>query len=375
MMYRVPRNIRLNDNIVVREDEFAVFYRDGKALAYIDRPDRYALTSLNAPVVGRIVELLSGVKQYAEVYYIQKRPFDGKFGSKQPYQFRDKEFGIVNLRLFGDFRYRIIKPDLFINQFVGTFNFRSSAEVESRLKEQMVLLMYDAIGKMKERGMGVVDLAANLTTIEQIVLEKSKDHFELYGVEIQKIASLYVSMPDEVQKAVDSRASMQVLGTDYMGYQTAQAVREAARNPSQGGGLAGAGVGFGAGMGMGYTMMDTMGRGGRVAGAPGGMSCSKCGGLVPAGARFCPSCGGDLSAGGSCVSCKKPIPADADFCPACGSSQKSKCGKCGASMDQGANFCPKCGEKQTDGAGKCPACGNEISGNVSFCPKCGKKIN
>ena len=68
IMWKVPRNIKLNDNIVVREDEYAVFYRDGKALDYIDRPDRYALTSMNMPIVGRIVEFLSGVRQDAEVY-------------------------------------------------------------------------------------------------------------------------------------------------------------------------------------------------------------------------------------------------------------------------------------------------------------------
>lgn len=86
IMFRLPRNIRWNDNIVVREDEIAVFYRDGKVLGYIDRPDRYALSSLNAPIVGPIVKALSGVQQQAEVIYLQKRVFDGKFGSKQPYQ-------------------------------------------------------------------------------------------------------------------------------------------------------------------------------------------------------------------------------------------------------------------------------------------------
>ena len=89
IMWRVPRNIKLNDNIVVREDEFAVFYRDGKVLSYIERPDRYALTSLNAPIVGRIVEALSGVRQQAEVIWLQKKAFDGKYGSKQPFPFKD----------------------------------------------------------------------------------------------------------------------------------------------------------------------------------------------------------------------------------------------------------------------------------------------
>ncbi len=125
-MYRLNRNIRMNDNIVIREDKMTVFYRDGKALAYIDRPGRYALTTLNAPIVGPVIKALSGVQQQAEVIYLQKRVFDGKFGLKQPYQLRDKDFGVVNLRVFGEFRYKLSSPEIFVNEFVGTLNFETS---------------------------------------------------------------------------------------------------------------------------------------------------------------------------------------------------------------------------------------------------------
>jgi len=253
IMWKVPRNIKMNDNIVVREDEFAVFYRDGKALMYIDKPDRYALTSQNAPIIGKLIQYLSGVKQWAEVYYLQRKPFDVKFGSKQPYQFRDKDFGIVNLRLFGEARYRVSIPENFINEFVGTLNYTTADEINGRIQEQIVLLTYDVLGDLKNKGTGVTDLASQLTTIEQFVLERAKEHFELYGIELQKLSGLYISMPEEVQKAVDQRSSMQVLGADYMTYQTGQAMREAASNPS-GGGAAGTGVGLGAGMGMGVGM-------------------------------------------------------------------------------------------------------------------------
>src|ERR1700680_4722761 len=72
VMWKVPRNIRLNDNIVVREDEIAVFYRDGKVLTYFDQPNRYALTDFNAPIVGGLLKFFTGVQQQAEVYYLQK---------------------------------------------------------------------------------------------------------------------------------------------------------------------------------------------------------------------------------------------------------------------------------------------------------------
>jgi membrane protease subunit (stomatin/prohibitin family) len=348
IMYRLPRNIRLNDNIVVREDEIAAFYRDGKVLAYFDRPDRYALTSQNAPIVGKLVKALTGVQQLAEVIYLQKRAFDGKFGSKQPYQFRDKEFGMVNLRVFGEFRYKVGNPENFINQFVGTFNFATSAEVEERIKEQMVILIYNTIGEMKNDGMGVLDLGASLTNIEQSVLSKCNDHFELYGVGIDKISGMYISMPDEVQKAVDTRASMQALGTNYIQYQTGQAMREAAQNPS--GGAAGVGVGVGAGVGLGYTMVDQM-RSAQMAPPPGQgpqamVPCPKCGTQNLAGAKFCSNCGArTVLEMVKCPKCSTAVQADAKFCPECGNPMlaKKKCPKCGTESPSNAKFCPECG--------------------------------
>ncbi|HUV60553.1 MAG TPA: SPFH domain-containing protein [Thermoplasmata archaeon] len=352
VMYRMPRNIRFNDNIVVREDEIAVFYRDGKAMAYIDRPDRYALTSLNAPVVGKIVKFLSGVQQQAEVVYLQKRVFDAKFGSKQPYQFRDQEFGMVNLRIFGEFRYKVTSPENFVNQFVGTLNFATSAEVEDRIKEQMVVIIYDSLGDMKKDGLGVADIASNLTTIEQVVLARCSDHFDLYGLSVDKISGMYISLPEEVQKAVDTRSSMQILGANYVQYQAGQAMREAAQNPE--GGTAGAGVGVGAGIGMGWTMMDAMKQQPQQAPPPAapqavqGVPCPKCGAANQPTSKFCSSCGAQMAA------------------------TTVKCGKCGSEMTETSKFCPECGTEAKESK-KCSSCGAEVSGSAKFCPECGKE--
>jgi membrane protease subunit (stomatin/prohibitin family) len=358
IMFRMARNIKFNDNIVVREDEIAVFYRDGKALAYLDRPDRYALTSLNAPIVGKIVHFLSGVQQQAEVVYLQKRAFDGKFGSKQPYQFRDKDFGMVNLRVFGEFRYKVASPENFVNQFVGTFNFATSIEVEERIKEQVVILIYDSLGDMKNQGMGVADIASNLTNIEQVVLSRVKDHFDLYGITIDKISGLYISLPEEVQKAVDQRASMQILGANYMQYQAGQAMREAASNPSGGGGAAGAGVGVGAGLGMGWMMVDQMRQQGvappgtapaAAAGVAGVamIMCAKCNTQNPQTNKFCLSCGAKLGVATTpCPNCKADVPEGTKFCPECGKPMVAtkKCGSCGADAPTTSKFCPSCGK-------------------------------
>ena len=354
VMWRVPRNIRWNDNIVVREDETAVFYRDGKVLAYLDKPDRYALTSMNTRLIGGLIQALSGVRQEAEVYYLQRRIFDGKYGSSEPYVFRDPDFGLVQLRVFGSYRWKRGAPDNFINQFVGTFGAATSADVESRLRDQMVVLVYNTLGKLKDQGMRVTDLASQLSTIEQAVLGFAPQHFGPLGVELVQLQGISVNLPDEVQKAVNTRSTMGVLGVNYMQYQAGQAMTTAAANPSGGAGaLAGAGVGLGAGLGIGYGMAGQM----QGAYGPGpGQPCPKCGTLVPPGTRFCPGCGNPLGAppaaagGPPCPKCGQPTPAGVKFCPNCGASlapptpaPPRKCPKCGFEATGAGKFCPNCG--------------------------------
>jgi membrane protease subunit (stomatin/prohibitin family) len=357
VMWRVPRNIKWGDNIVVRADESAVFYRDGKVLSYLDRPDRYALTTLNARLLGNLVQALSGVRQEAEVYYLQRRILDGKFGSQEPYVFRDPDFGLVNLRVFGSYRWRVASPDNFINQFVGTFGAATTADVEGRMRDQMVLLLYNTLGKMKDQGMRVTDLATQLTTIEQAVLGAAPQHFSQFGIELNQIQGLSINLPEEVQKAVDTRSTMGVLGVNYMQYQAGQAMTTAAANPSGGAGaMAGAGVGLGAGLGMGYGMSGQMQ--GMYQQAP-SSPCPKCNALVPQGTRFCPSCGNPMGApaaappGPPCPKCGQPTVAGVKFCPNCGASlapaPPRKCPKCSADVPAANKFCPNCGTAMPTG--------------------------
>ncbi len=340
VMWKVPRNIRLNDNIVVREDEIAVFYRDGKVLTYFDQPNRYALTDFNAPIVGNLLKFFTGVVQWAEVYYLQKRYMDGKFGSTQPYQFTDPTFGIVNLRVFGEYRWRVSSPENFINQFVGTFNAETSADVEERLKEQIVIILYNALGKMKAQGLKVTDLAGNLTNIEQMVLATAPDNVGQYGVEINKISGLTISLPDEVQKAIDTRSQMQVLGVNYLQYQAGQAMTEAASNPSGVAGVgAGLGVGLGAGVGVGGAFGSAM-MGGMGVGQGPMRSCSNCGSIIPLNTSFCPNCGAAQAAPQ-----QQPQQQQAPQAQQASGAKAKFCPNCGASLAGSPKFCPNCGTK------------------------------
>ncbi len=356
IMWKVPRLIRLNDNIVVREDETAVFYRDGKVLTYFDQPNRYALTDFNAPVVQGLLKFFTGIQQQAEVYYIQRRYLDGKFGSTEPYQFTDPTFGIVSLKVYGEYRWKISNPENFINQFVGTFNLETTDQVEDRLKDQMVILIYNAIGKMKDKGLKVTDIPANLLNIEQVVLAEAPDQFQQYGVEINKISGLNINLPDEVQKAVDKRSEMSVLGVNYLQLQAGKAMVDAAKNPTGVAGAgAGIGIGLGAGAGMGYAMGGQM-----IGGMSGGLqqqqtkACPKCGAIVPINSTFCPNCGAPLQ----------------------GTQNQGmiKCPKCGTESPPGTKFCPNCGTSLVPQMVKCPSCGFESPAGTKFCPNCGAKL-
>jgi len=348
IMWKVPRNIRMNDNIVVREDEIAVFYRDGKVLAYLDRPDRYALTSQNAPILGRLIQALSGVVQQAEVYYLQKRIFDGKFGSKEPFLFTDPDFDMIQLRAFGEFRYKIGDAETFINQFVGTFGAATSAEVEDRIKDELMKQLNVTLGKMKAGGLRVVDLAASLNDIEQGVLANAKPHFKTIGVEIVQMAGMNIPLPESVKAALEKMASAKVLGrantAAYQQFAVADALRDAAQNPS--GGAAGIGLGLGAGIGMGAAMGSQVPGMMQPAAQQQVKACPKCGANNPVNMKFCGTCGADTTAGG------KP------------------CVKCGKPVAPGLKFCGECGSAQTV---KCPD-GHEAPGNMKFCPECGKAI-
>ena len=120
LMYRIPQNIYWNDNVIVREDEWVVFLRDGKVLVVFNRPGRYAVTTQNVPVLAKLGSAITGIKQLGEIYYVQRREMRGQFGTAEPLVFRDSEFGLVRLRMFGDFSYKVVDPILFITQFIGT---------------------------------------------------------------------------------------------------------------------------------------------------------------------------------------------------------------------------------------------------------------
>lgn len=324
VIFRLPRNIRLNDNILVREDEMALFLRDGKVLHLFDRADRYALTTETVPLLGTLAKTVTGVVQIGEVYWVQRREFRANFGTAEPLVFRDRDFGLVRLRAFGQFAYRVTDPVLLITQFVGTRGITRSEEIVRWLRDQLVLVINDTLGELKDqKGLGVLEMPAHLQEIEQLVLARLNRDVAPYGLAVTRIAGLNINLPEEVQEAVDKRGAMATLGVNYLQYATGKAIEGAGAGAALGGNgasLAGLGAGAGAGFAIGQAMAAGMRQGADAGGGPvppaADRRCGRCRAALPEAARFCPSCGTPV--GASCPSCGEGIDPGSVFCPFCG---------------------------------------------------------
>jgi membrane protease subunit (stomatin/prohibitin family) len=351
IMYKLPTNVYYNDNIVVMEDEFAVFLRDGKAMHVFDQAGRYALTTQNVPILTTILAGVTGIKQLGEIYYIQRRELRGKFGTPEPLTFRDVDFGLVRLRVFGQFAYKVVDPLQFITQFVGTRGWSGSDEVIEWLRSELIQSVNDVLGELKrDKNMALVDMPAYLNEIEQLVLGKIDSEAKRYGLDITNLAGITITAPQEVQDAIDRRGAMGALGVNYMQYQTGKAIEGVGQGAAQGGGNGAASLaGLGAGAGIGLGMGGAMGQGMQQGSSPQEVmvKCQECGALTSQDAKFCKECGKPMVKAGSakCPKCSASIPSDAKFCKECGAPTKAKCPKCGVAQDAGTKFCKDCGEK------------------------------
>ncbi len=262
MVHRVPDrgpgDFRLGSQVIVRESQAAVFFRDGKALDVFG-PGRHTITTANMPLLTSLLKLGTGGKTpfQAEVYFVSTRQYlDQKWGTPEPIALRDADFGIVRLRAFGTYAMQVQDPQLFVNKIVGTQGFYETRQIEGYLRGIIVTKMSDLLGEL---GKSVLDLPALYEEIGAGVKAKAQDDFAAVGIELRALYVNNISLPEKVQQAIDERASIGALGgmQAYMQASAAQAMRDAAKQEG-GGGLTGAGVGLGVGAGLGATMAQTM---------------------------------------------------------------------------------------------------------------------
>ncbi len=351
IVYRYPLTSRdeiMNSStLVVRESQCAVFMHKGQ-VADVFGPGTYKLTTENIPFLTKLLSLPTGFDSRikAEVYFVNTKQFIGqKWGTQNPIMMRDADFGSIRLRGFGTFSFKVDDPKVFMKECFGTNSVYRTEDVAVQVKSMLIENITDAIAESKT---SALDLASNYKEISKKIIEITKPEFLKLGLKLCKVTVENLSLPEEVEKTLDERSKLGILG-DKMGtytqYQSAQAMRDAAKNPN-GSNLAGLGVGMGAGVGLGKVFAD-------------GMSGAK---------------DKDTTNKVACVKCGAMISSRVKFCPECGASQRPTCPKCGEEVGKNAKFCANCGAKLTTTI-KCSNCGTECKPTAKFCPNCGEKVN
>jgi membrane protease subunit (stomatin/prohibitin family) len=293
--------LKLGAQLVVSENQWALFFRDGKALDTFG-PGRHTLTTANIPLLQRIINLpFGGTSPFrADVYFVAKKVFtDLKWGTKEPVVFRDRELSMVRLRAHGAFATRVAEPQLFVNQIVGSRGRTTTDAVEGYLREIVVARLNDVLG---ETVATLFDLPQHYDELAEGLKGRVAGDFGKYGLELVDFYIGAIVPPEDVQKIIDERTGMAAIGDPnaYLKFKAARALGDAAANPGGGEGAAATGVGLGAGIGLGASMAQMMkdamaqpagSAGGSAAPAAAGAFCANCGAKFPEGAKFCTACG------------------------------------------------------------------------------------
>lgn len=249
LMYRFPRyenQIKYGAQLIVREGQVAAFVKEGK-LADVFFPGTYTLETQNLPLLSTLAGWKYGFNSpfKAEVYFVATKVFtDRKWGTKNPIMLRDAEFGPVRLRAFGTFALKVRDPAAFLRTCVGTDSRFTLDELGDQLRDTVLSRFADILGESK---IPALDLAGNYDRLGQYIQDKMQPDFNLFGLELVRLVIENISLPPEVEAAIDKRTSMGVIGNlgAYSQFQAANAMEAAAKNP--GGGAAAAGIGAGAG--------------------------------------------------------------------------------------------------------------------------------
>jgi membrane protease subunit (stomatin/prohibitin family) len=309
LAYRYPmqdREIQNGGKLTVRDSQLAVFVNEGK-VADAFGPGLYTLNTNTLPI---LTYLKNWDKKFqspfkSDVYFFSSRiQTDQHWGTPNPITIRDKEFGAIRLRGFGIYSYHITDAKAFYSKISGTRDSYHVPELEGQLRNTIVAKMTDAFAGSQ---VPFLDMAANQGALADKINEHLKPAFTEYGLSLDSFVVENLSLPDELQKALDQRISMNVLGDmgKFTQYQVAQAIPIAAAN--EGGGAVGVGAGLGAGVAMGQAMMDAVKQ--STSSSPsGGGEAPAAAGAASAATKFCSECG-------------KPIPRASKFCPECGKPQ------------------------------------------------------
>jgi len=260
MLWRFPRwqnEIKNGAKLVVRQAQVAVFVNEGK-IADVFEPGTYTLETKNLPVLTTLKGWKYGFNSpfKAEVYFVNTKQYtDQKWGTKNPIMLNDEKFGMVDLRAFGTYAFRVSDAKKFIEEIVGTNSAFTTEDIDGQLRSLMVTNLTNAVAKSN---MGVEKFSANLDEFSVFAKEKLDPTFAEYGLTLTKLIVENVSLPPELQKEIYQYSRLGKVDMSKLAQMNvANSIQTAAANP---GGLAGAGMGIGVGFGMGNMMANTMGQ-------------------------------------------------------------------------------------------------------------------
>lgn len=357
MVYKFPmtdkQQIKENAQLIVRPSQIAIFVYQGQ-IADVYEPGKYTLHTDTMPILTSLSNWKYLFENHfkTDVYFVNTKQFTGqKWGTTNPIMMRDAEFGILRLRGFGVYSFRVSEPVVFLKEVFGSNKFYTVNQINEHLKSLIISTVSDVLGEAK---IPAIDLVTQYDEIGSLAQLRIDERFNIYGLKVSDFAIENISLPESVEQAIDKRTQMGALGdlNQYMKYQAAEAMRDAAKN--EGGGMASMGAGVGAGMGIGQMMTGAM----SGMNAPSGQ-----GSVTEKAVKTI-----------SCPNCAASVKEDVKFCPECGGAMQKSCIHCNVPLKGNPKFCPECGGRQ-DVEKNCPNCNEAIEGNSKFCPHCGSTIN
>ncbi|RZU00628.1 SPFH domain-containing protein [Rivibacter subsaxonicus] len=269
LAWRYPmqdREIQNGAMLTVRESQMAVFVNEGQ-VADVFGPGLHKLTTQTLPLLTNLKnwDKLFASPFKSDVYFFSTRQqVDQRWGTSQPVTIRDKDFGAVRLRAFGNFAYRVADPKRFHTEISGTREAYTAAELDGQLRALMLQHISDAVASSE---VAFLDLAANQVEFAQQLQQVTAPAFEALGLKLEGVTVQNVSLPEDLQKVLDQKIGMGMVGNDmgkFMQYQTAQAIPKLAEGVGGGGGgggVAGDAIGLGAGVAMGQMMAQQLQQG------------------------------------------------------------------------------------------------------------------
>ncbi|NLH85745.1 MAG: DNA-binding protein, partial [Verrucomicrobia bacterium] len=247
------KEIKRGAQLIVRESQVAQFVYLGQ-FGDTFGPGKHTLVTDNIPILSTLKGWKYGLESpfKADVYFVNTRLFTGnKWGTANPIMMRDADFGIVRVRAYGTFDFRVVEPRLFLKEVAGTDDHFRLDEFADTMRSRVVSVFSEAVASAR---VPVLDVAARYSELGAALLPAINPAMTgKYGLEIPSFIIENVSVPPEVEQAIDKRSSMAAIGNlnDYVKFQMAEAMT---RGGGEAGGMAGAGAGLGAGLAMGQQM-------------------------------------------------------------------------------------------------------------------------